>query len=166
MLSSKAFIEKLRREDFNFFTGVPCSLLSGLIFSLGENPDVDYIPSVREDAAVGLCAGMYMAGRLPVLLMQNSGLGYCLNAFTSLNLIYKLPTLVIMSWRGYEGKDAPEHIIMGEVSEKLLETVGMEYAVLSNDNADEALETACHKIKKEALPFTLLVKKGLFDERH
>ncbi len=166
MLSSEAFIEKLRKEDFSFFTGVPCSLLSGLISTLDKNPDIDYIPSVREDAAVGICAGMYMAGKLPVLLMQNSGLGYCLNAFTSLNLIYKIPALVIMSWRGYEGKDAPEHIIMGEVSEQLLNTAGMEYSVLSDDNVDEVLATACKKIKNEALPYTLLVKKGLFDERH
>lgn len=166
MLSSKEFIEKLRQEDFDFFTGVPCSLLSGLISCLEGNSDVDYIPSVREDSAVGLCAGVYMAGRFPVLLMQNSGLGYSLNAFTSLNLIYKIPALVIMSWRGYEGKDAPEHIIMGDVCEKLLETAGMEYAELTEDNVDETLETACRKIKKDALPFTLLVKKGLFDERH
>ena len=166
MLSSKAFIEKLQRDGFSFFTGVPCSLLSGLISSLGENPDVDYIPSVREDAAVGLCAGVYMAGKLPVLLMQNSGLGYSLNAFTSLNLIYKIPALVIMSWRGFGGNDAPEHIIMGDVSERLLETAGMEYGVLSEDNADEMLSAACRIIKDEALPYTLLVKKGLFDERH
>lgn len=166
MLSSEIFIDKLRQQDFSFFTGVPCSLLSGLISTLDKNPDVDYIASVREDSAVGICAGMYMAGRLPVLLMQNSGLGYCLNAFTSLNLIYNIPTLVIMSWRGYEGKDAPEHIIMGDISEQLLQTAGMEYAVLTDDNVDEVLATACKKIKNEALPYTLLVKKGLFDERH
>jgi len=166
MLSSENFIEKLQGKDFSFFTGVPCSLLSGLISSLDKNPDVEYMPSVREDAAVGVCAGMYMAGKLPVLLMQNSGLGYCLNAFTSLNLIYNIPTLVIMSWRGFEGKDAPEHIIMGEVSEKLLQTAGMEYSILTDDNVDEVLTTACNKIKNEALPYTLLVKKGLFDERH
>ena len=73
---------------------------------------------------------------------------------------------MIMSWRGYEGKDAPEHIIMGEVCEQLLQTAGMEYAVLTDNNVDEVLTTACNKIKNEALPYTLLVKKGLFDERH
>jgi sulfopyruvate decarboxylase alpha subunit len=166
MLSSQNFIEKLQEKDFSFFTGVPCSLLSGLISSLDKSPDVEYMPAVREDSAVGVCAGMYMAGKLPVLLMQNSGLGYCLNAFTSLNLIYNIPTLVIMSWRGFEGKDAPEHIIMGEVSEQLLKTAGMEYSILTDDNVDEVLTTACNKIKNEALPYTLLVKKGLFDERH
>lgn len=166
MLSSKIFIEKLQGSGFDFFTGVPCSLLSGLIASLESTPQVNYIPSVREDAGVGLCAGAYMGGKQPVLLMQNSGLGYSLNAFTSLNLIYKIPVLVIMSWRGCGGKDAPEHIIMGDINEQLLETSGMKYALLAEDNADRVLADALQVINEDKEPYTLLVKKGLFDERH
>ena len=164
--TSKTFIDRLIRENFKFFTGVPCSLLSGLISYLEEVEDAKYIPSVREDSAVGLCAGAYLSGSLPVLLMQNSGLGYCLNAFTSLNLIYRIPVLVIMSWRGQGGKDAPEHMIMGDISQKLLETAGMDYAVLKPENCDQVLETALKKINEEKLPYTLLIEKGLFDERH
>lgn len=165
-LTSQEFIDRLIRENFKFFTGVPCSLLSGLISHLEEVEQARYVPSVREDAAVGLCVGAYLAGSMPVLLMQNSGLGYCLNAFTSLNLIYRIPVLVIMSWRGQGGKDAPEHIIMGDIDQKLLETAGMDYAVLKPDNCDQVLANAMKKINEEKLPYTLIVEKGLFDERH
>ena len=165
MLSSIIFSELLSNKGFNFYAGVPCSLLSGLIRIIDGAPKIPYFPAVREDAAVGLCAGAYLAGKLPVLLMQNSGLGYCLNAFTSLNLIYKIPVLVVMSWRGESGKDAPEHIIMGEINQKLLQTAGMKYSVLSANNYQECLNTACQKIQ-EGLPYTLLVRKGLFDEGH
>ena len=165
-LTSQTFIDRLIRENFKFFTGVPCSLLSSLISYLEEIEEANYIPSVREDSAVGLCAGAYLSGALPVLLMQNSGLGYCLNAFTSLNLIYRIPVLVIMSWRGQRGKDAPEHIIMGEINQKLLETAGMDYSVLKPETCDKVLDTAMRKINEEKLPYTLLIEKGLFDERH
>ena len=166
-LTSKSFIERLIQEDYKFFTGVPCSLLSGLIYELeDQNGQVRYVPSVREDAAVGLCVGAYLAGTMPVLLMQNSGLGYCLNAFTSLNLIYKIPALVIMSWRGKAGKDAPEHIIMGDIDQELLKTAGMEYSILSEENCEDVLKKAKQKICNEKLPYTLIVEKGLFDERH
>jgi sulfopyruvate decarboxylase subunit alpha len=164
-LTSQSFIERLIQEDYKFFTGVPCSLLSGLIYEL-EDREVRYVPSVREDAAVGLCVGAYLAGATPVLLMQNSGLGYCLNAFTSLNLIYKIPALVIMSWRGKAGKDAPEHIIMGDIDQELLKTAGMEYSILSEENCEEVLNKAKQKICDEKVPYTLIVEKGLFDERH
>ncbi len=166
-LTSKSFIERLIQEDYKFFTGVPCSLLSGLIYELEDQKwEASYVPSVREDAAVGLCVGAYLAGTMPVLLMQNSGLGYCLNAFTSLNLIYKIPALVIMSWRGKAGKDAPEHIIMGDIDQELLKTAGMEYSILSAENCEEVLKKAKQKIYVEKLPYTLIVEKGLFDERH
>jgi sulfopyruvate decarboxylase alpha subunit len=168
-LTSQSFIERLVQEDYKFFTGVPCSLLSGLIYELDGQRGQEkfrYVPAVREDAAVGLCVGAYLAGTMPVLLMQNSGLGYCLNAFTSLNLIYKIPVLVIMSWRGKGGKDAPEHIIMGDIDQQLLKTAGMEYSILSEENCDEVLKKAKHKICDEKLPYTLIVEKGLFDERH
>lgn len=165
-LTSQTFVDRLIRENFKFFTGVPCSLLSGVISHLEKVECAKYIPSVREDSAVGLCAGAYLSGTLPVLLMQNSGLGYCLNAFTSLNLIYRIPVLVIMSWRGQDGKDAPEHIIMGDISQKLLETAGMDYSVLKPENFDQVLATAMQKINEEKLPYTLIIEKGLFDERH
>ncbi len=166
-LTSQSFIERLIQEDYKFFTGVPCSLLSGLIYELEDQKgEARYVPSVREDAAVGLCVGAYLAGSMPVLLMQNSGLGYCLNAFTSLNLIYKIPALVIMSWRGKAGKDAPEHIIMGDIDQALLKTAGMEYSILSEENCDEVLKKAKQKICDEKLPYTLIIEKGLFDERH
>ena len=165
-LTSQSFIKRLIQEDYKFFTGVPCSLLSGLIYELEDQQEVRYIPAVREDAAVGLCTGAYLAGAMPVLLMQNSGLGYSLNAFTSLNLIYNIPMLVIMSWRGKDGKDAPEHIIMGDIDKQLLKTAGMEYSLLNEDNCEEVLRKAKNKICEEKLPYTLIVEKGLFDERH
>ena len=165
-LTSQSFIKRLIQEDYKFFTGVPCSLLSGLIYELEGQQEARYIPAVREDAAVGLCTGAYLAGAMPVLLMQNSGLGYSLNAFTSLNLIYNIPMLVIMSWRGKDGKDAPEHIIMGDIDKQLLKTAGMEYSLLNEENCEEVLRKAKNKICEEKLPYTLIVEKGLFDERH
>ena len=165
-LTSQSFIKCLIDEGYKFFTGVPCSLLSGLIYELEGQKEARYIPAVREDAAVGLCTGAYLAGTMPVLLMQNSGLGYSLNAFTSLNLIYNIPVLVIMSWRGKDGKDAPEHIIMGDIDKKLLQTASMEYSLLNKENCEEVLKKAKKKIYEEKLPYTLIVEKGLFDERH
>jgi sulfopyruvate decarboxylase TPP-binding subunit len=71
-----------------------------------------------------------------------------------------------MSWRGKAGKDAPEHIIMGDIDQKLLKTAGMEYSILSEENCEDVLKKAKQKICNEKLPYTLIVEKGLFDERH
>src|SRR5207245_122100 len=81
-----------------------------LFTALEALPASGYVPAVREDSAVGIAAGAYLAGKKPVVLMQNSGLGVCLNAILSLNAIYAIPALLVVSWRGEGGKDAPERI--------------------------------------------------------
>ena len=56
-----------------------------------------------------------------MVVMQNSGLGVSLNALGSLHILYELPVLLLVTWRGYQGKDAPEHLVMGEVLPGLLD---------------------------------------------
>jgi sulfopyruvate decarboxylase subunit alpha len=114
MISGAEFLRLLVASGFDFFTGVPCSLAKSLIAMLEERGG--YIAETREDAAVGLAAGAYMAGKQPVVIMQNSGLGVCVNALASLSLMYDFPCLLFITWRGYQGKDAPEHLIMGDIS--------------------------------------------------
>lgn len=147
---------ELRKSGFDFFTGVPCSILGGIIKALGE----DYIPSVREDTAIGLASGAYLGGKKPCVLMQNSGLGYCLNVLTSLNLIYKIPLLLLVSYRGFEGKDAPEHLIMGKHCVELVKTFEIPSKVCGKDNLKEAVAEASGYIEW-GRPYCIFIKDTL-----
>jgi len=159
MITGPDFLGLLRESGFDFFTGVPCSLVKSLIATLEERGG--YIPETREDAAVGLAAGAYMAGKQPVVIMQNSGLGVCLNALASLSLIYHLPCLLLITWRGYQGKDAPEHLIMGDISPALLETLGVPHRVLSAASVQDALRWAVETLKESSRPVALLLPPGV-----
>ncbi len=166
MIPENEFIAGLKEKGFDFFTGVPCSLLHGLVMGLEEDKSAGYVAAIKEDAAAGLACGASMAGRKSMVLMQNSGLGYSLNAFTSLHMIYKTPCLILMSWRGYEGKDAPEHIIMGQINDKLLDTVGIPWRELTEATWRDDLAWAEETMAKEQVPVTLLVRKGVFRGPH
>src|SRR5213079_1309196 len=72
-------------------------------------------------------AGAYLAGRTPVVIMQNSGLGGSLNALGSLHFLYRIPALLLVTWRGYQAEDAPAHLVMGEVLPRLLEVFGVPF---------------------------------------
>ncbi len=163
MLKSGDFAQVLINNGFDFFTGVPCTIIGNLITNLTDNTDVTYIPAVREDVAVGVASGAYMAGKIPVVLMQNSGLGQCLNALTSLNLIYKLPCLLIVTWRGFEGKDAPEHLVMGRTCETLLDMIGIPHFTFSPDNIKSLISHSYDLITENKDPVALLLKKGIID---
>lgn len=159
-VSGPAFFEALRNHGFDFFTGVPCSLLGGLYPTLESQEQVPYIESVREDEAVAQAAGAYMAGAQPVVLMQNSGLGNSLNVICSLNQIYKQPFLLVITWRGYQGKDAPEHLIIGEAMTGIFENIGLPFQVLDADALDEQL-TQAKKDLATGSPTALIVKRGV-----
>jgi len=80
---SQQFLDRLEQHGYNFFTGVPCSLFSGILRILDAEPRFGYVSAVREDSALGIAAGAYLGGRQPVVLMQNSGLGVSVNAIAS-----------------------------------------------------------------------------------
>ncbi len=161
MIIGTDFLKTLRAEGFDFFTGVPCSLVKSLIARLEE--EGPYIPETREDAAVGLAAGAYMAGKQPVVIMQNSALGVCLNALASLSLIYDLPCLLLVTWRGYQGKDAPEHLIMGNISPRLFETLRIPYRVLSVETTMQDAGWAADIIHHGKKPVALLLPPGVLE---
>jgi len=147
----------LDRHGFDFYTGVPCSLVEDLIAALECHRRAPWIPAVREDVALGLAAGAWLGGRRPVVVMQNSGLGTSLNALASLSLMYGLPALLIVTWRGFGGQDAPEHLLMGEISPKLLDLLGIPYRVLRPESADELLTWAREEMATRETPVALLV---------
>jgi sulfopyruvate decarboxylase subunit alpha len=159
MITGAAFLHCLLDTGFDFFTGVPCSLVKSLVATLEERGG--YIAETREDAAVGLAAGAYMAGKQPVVILQNSGLGVCLNALASLSLIYHLPCLLLITWRGYQGKDAPEHLIMGDISPTLLSTLQIPYRVLSTEGVGDTIHWAAETLKQNSKPVALLLPPGV-----
>jgi sulfopyruvate decarboxylase subunit alpha len=125
------FLQALKEAGFDFFAGVPCSLLKGLVSLLEEDRDARYVSATREDSALGMAAGAYLGGKTPVVLMQNSGLGVSVNALASLSTLYELPALLIISWRGEGGNDAPEHLMMGEITLPLLDLLRIPHRVLA-----------------------------------
>jgi len=157
VISGRDFAERLRGHGFDFFTGVPCSLIEDLIAVLEQDGRAPYVAAVREDAAVGVAAGAWFGGRRPAVLMQNSGLGTSLNALASLSLMYGLPVLLVVTWRGYEGKDAPEHILTGQITPKLLELLGIPFRVLAGESLDADLAWAAREMTARMQPVALVV---------
>jgi len=163
-VSGARFADLLEQHRIDFSAGVPCSLIEDLIATLQTHPRVPYVAAVREDVAVGLAAGAWFAGRRAAVLMQNSGLGTSLNALASLSLMYGLPVLLLVTWRGYHGKDAPEHVLMGEISPKLLTLCGIPHRVLSAASIEADLAWAVAEMEQSLQPVALLVPPGVAEQ--
>ncbi len=160
-ISGAEFSGFLLDAGFDLFTGVPCSMIEDLIVELESNPRAPYLPAVREDAAVGLAAGAWLGGRRPAVLLQNSGLGTSLNALASLSLMYGLPALLLVTWRGFGGRDAPEHVVTGQITPRLLELLGTPYRVLSRDSVAADVAWAAGETEARLTPVVLLLPPGV-----
>jgi phosphonopyruvate decarboxylase len=157
-----AFIAALKAEGFDFFCGVPCSLLKGLVKELEK--DRAYVSATREDSALGIAAGAFFGGKRPMVLMQNSGLGVSVNALASLHTLYEIPVLIVISWRGEDRSDAPEHWMMGEIMKPLLDLMQIPARVLSpNEPVAAQVAWAREQLDATKKPVALIVPGGVLE---
>lgn len=170
MIAPSFFIETLQQHDIDFFAGVPDSLLKSVCAYLqDEVPAEQNIITANEGAAVGLGAGYHLAtGKVPVIYMQNSGLGNIVNPLLSLTdkEVYNIPLLLLIGWRGEPGiKDEPQHVKQGKVTLSLLEALGIHYEVLTTDAValPEQLSKVLAYIQRTNEPVALVVRKDTFE---
>ena len=165
------FFNLLTNNGIDFFTGVPDSLLKEFCLCLDDNvPAQNHVITANEGNAIALAAGYHLGtGKLPLVYMQNSGLGNAVNPLISLcdPEVYSIPMLVVIGWRGEPGvHDEPQHIKQGLIQEKLVTALDLPYTTISQTeaNLETKLNSVITQAKNGKRPFVILVKKGTFNK--
>ena len=170
MIRPKYFIEKLKENGIDCFAGVPDSLLKNICAYITDHCDAQHnIITANEGAAVGLAAGHYLAtGKPACVYMQNSGEGNIINPLASLTdpEVYNIPALLLIGWRGRPGShDEPQHVKQGKVTTELLNTMGINFDVLSKDEdkAEKQIDKAVMALQNKEV-YALVIEKDTFDD--
>lgn len=168
MIPCQKFYEFLVRNQIDFFTGVPDSLLKDFCAYVTDHTDEkNNIIAANEGNAIALATGHYLATRkIGLVYMQNSGLGNTINPLTSLadQDVYSIPMLLIIGWRGKPGeKDEPQHVKMGKVMLNTLDTLKIPYKLLG-ENYENTINEAIDYMKNNKVPYAIVVKKDIFEE--
>ena len=165
MIDPQKFYNALKENNFQFFTGVPDSLLKELCMCITDNAEDKHIISANEGNALAIACGYNITtSNYAVVYMQNSGLGNIVNPLLSLadERVYKIPMLLIIGYRGEPNiKDEPQHITQGELTLPLLKTLGIKYFVLSDDYNNQ-IKACFDYIKENEKPVALVVRKNTF----
>jgi len=164
MITADEFLDACRARKFDFYTGVPCSFLTPLINRTICASNLDYIGAASEGEAVAIAAGAWLSGRNTVVMCQNSGLGNTINPLTSLNFPFRIPTLMVVSWRGEPGcHDEPQHELMGQITAEVFRVVRFAHAMFPSEPAaiGPALDTAVVAMKDKELPYAFIVSNGV-----
>lgn len=163
MIKAEDFIEEGLKRKFDFYTGVPCSYLKPFINYVIDSDAIDYVAAANEGDAIAIGAGASLSGRNSIVMFQNSGLGNAVNPITSLNQIFKIPSLIITTLRGDpEGpSDEPQHKLMGKITPEILDLMEIKWEFFPLDKKDlpNAFDRASEEMEK-GNSYALIMKKG------
>ncbi len=166
MISADSFIDAAITHGFSFFCGVPCSYLSPVINRVISRTDCRYVGATSEGEAVAIAAGAWLAGRDAVVMCQNSGLGNAVNPLTSLNRPFLIPALLLVTWRGRPDEpDEPQHLLMGQKTQALLETIEIPSMGFPTDELSlrNAIASVRERFSSNRLPFAMVLRRGVVE---
>lgn len=165
MIEARHFVEAARQRGFHWYAGVPCSYLTPFINYVQQDESLRYVSMANEGDAVALSAGVALGGTARgVAMMQNSGLGNAVSPLTSLTWTFRLPQLLIVTWRGQPGvPDEPQHALMGPITPALLELMEIPWELFpaQPEEIAPALDRALRYMEEAGRPYALVMPKGV-----
>lgn len=171
MVNQQELFEALDRLGVKFFTGVPDSLLNDFCLYLTNNiNEQHHVMAANEGNAIGIAAGNYIAtGNVPLVYMQNSGIGNATNPLLSLthDCVYGIPMILVIGWRGDPSiNDHAQHKKQGELTPVLMKDMDIPYEILDDDNTViEKFTWAVQKAKEISSPVALIAKKAILTQK-
>src|ERR671926_139304 len=128
--NSHLIYDALKACDIRLMSALPELWLVPLIRLADEDPDVTLVQLAKEEEGVGISAGAHLAGVKSALLMQNHGFLASINGIVSCAKLYRLPLLMLISYRGEFGERDPWQTEGGAVTEDLLRALRIPFAYL------------------------------------
>src|SRR6185436_15204536 len=130
--NSRIIFDALKRSEVRIVSALPETWLVHLINMTEEDPEMKLVRITREEEAIGISAGAHLAGVRSVLLMQNHGFLAAINPIVSLAFLYKIPLLMLISYRGHMGERDPWQTEGGRWTEPVLKALDIPYEHLTN----------------------------------
>ena len=169
MIKTNFLLKELSKYRYNFFTGVPCSHLTSVINGVINSKTIKYVGATSEGESVGIASGAWLAGKKSVVMIQNSGLGNTINPLTSLNYPFRIPILLISTWRGDpKTNDEPQHKLIGEKTRKILELIKVKNDIFPTNKSglQKILAKINKSINKFSLPYCLIMRKNSIEKEN
>lgn len=168
MIKVNSLIKLFKKNNSNFFTGIPDSVLKELSFSLKSKHKKNHIIASNEGAAVSIGIGHYLSTKkIPVIYMQNSGLSNALNPLISIahKKVYSIPLILIIGWRGSPRlKDEPQHNVKGKITVQILKLLNVKYTILRSESDIKKFDKQIKIAKKNKSIVACLIEQGTLEK--
>ncbi len=167
MISTEKFISLLNKNNIDFFCGVPDSCLNNFLNALNKTKKKNILVP-NEGSAVSLGIGYHLkTKKIPLIYMQNSGIGNATDPLTSLcpKTVYSIPMVLLIGWRGSPNiKDEPQHRMTGRIITKMLKLFDIKTCILrSNTDLQKAAKLIRYS-KSKKKPVACIIEPKIFSK--
>lgn len=158
--SAETILAGLKKAGIDFIATLPDEKMVELIRAVEKDRAVRHVPLCREEEGIGICAGAYLAGRKPAIIMQNAGFLNSCNALTTTSLQFQIPLLMLIYYAGDIGDRG--FTTLGSVTEPVLQAMGFRsYVLRHRDSIDETLSGAQVLADDSKKPVAVLLTKAV-----
>jgi len=154
-------VDILKNNRIDIAATLPCDRIKALLPLIARN--IKTIPLTREENGIGICAGVYMGGARPVMVIQSTGIGNMINALLSLNLTYSIPLPIIASWRGVYKESIEAQWQFGKKLPAILEACGIKFTIIESIKEIDRLDEAIKESFGSSHPHVILISPAVWE---
>ena len=158
----KEMVDQLILAGVDIVVSLPCDKNKGFTDCIHDNMKV--IDITREEDGVGICAGVSLMGKRPVMSIQSSGLGNMMNAVMSLAACYELPLVILASWRGVDGEKIEAQIPFNSRIQEMLDCYGISHIEIDEASDIPSVHTEIDKAFSENRITVILIHPDMWKE--
>ena len=154
----------MKQAGINFVCSLADANLAKLLAAIDGESAFTHITLCREEEGIGICAGAYIGGRTPAVIMQNGGFLNSCNALTTTALNFNIPVLLLIYYAGDLGDEG--FATLGSVTEPVLRGLNIRYYVLRKDEDTRAtIKGAATLAVDSRKPVAVLLTKDVLGMR-
>jgi sulfopyruvate decarboxylase subunit beta len=154
-------IDILKKNRIDIAATLPCDRIKGLLPLIEKN--IETISLTREENGVGICAGLFLGGKRPIMVIQSTGIGNMINALGSLNLTYGIPLPVLASWRGVYKEAIEAQWQLGKRLPAILDAAGIRYTIVRSKEKLDNIDKAIRDSFDNSCPHVILISPAVWE---
>ena len=154
-------VDILKQNRIDIAATLPCDRIKALLPLIARN--IKTLPLTREENGAGICAGVYLGGGRPVMVIQSTGIGNMINALLSLNLTYSIPLPIIASWRGVYKESIEAQWQLGRRLPEILAASGIKFTIIESLKEIERLDEAIKESFSNFHPHVILMSPAVWE---
>lgn len=156
VLHPASVVEELKKNDISHVVWLPDSETNFMYQLLTGEPSLDLVPVCREGETMAIAAGLWIGGKRPIVLIQNTGIFESGDSIRGLGLDVNQPLVMLVGYRGWS-----RHGITSDSAARFIEHIlhawGINYYLIETDEDADRISIAIQEADRTQKPVAVLV---------